>query len=124
MPIWSPGVPRSSHRDVILVVGVRPFLRLYVYFEPAAAIPEHIKIVHIDQDPWQIGKNYPVEVGLLGDLKVGLAELDQILHGGMTSAQVEGAERARQRSPRRTAGLARRSSRKPDHGAASDRSPR
>lgn len=93
MPIWAPEVrARLADHDVILVVGM-DLLRLYVYFEPARAIPEHIKIVHLDQDPWQIGKNYPVEVGLLGDLKVGLAELDEILSGGMTAAQVDGAKK-------------------------------
>jgi benzoylformate decarboxylase len=83
---------RLADHDVILVAGM-DLLRLYVYFEPSCAIPEHVKIVHIDQDPWQIGKNYPVEVGLMGDLKVGLAELDEILRGGMTAAQVEGAKK-------------------------------
>jgi benzoylformate decarboxylase len=92
MPIWSPEVrARLADHDVILVAGM-DLLRLYVYFEPARAIPEHIKIVHIDQDPWQLGKNYPVEVGLIGDLKVGLAELGDLLRKGMTPAQVEQAK--------------------------------
>ena len=77
---------------MILVVGM-DLLRLYVYFEPARAIPEHIKIVHIDEDAWQIGKNYPVEVGLLGDLKVGLAELSDLLCATMSTSQVDGAEK-------------------------------
>ncbi len=49
--------------------------------------------MHIDQDPWQIGKNYPVEVGLIGDLKVGLAELGEILHQSMTPSQADGAKK-------------------------------
>ena len=34
-------------------------------------------MVHIDEDPWQLGKNYPLEVGLIGDTKTGLSELDR-----------------------------------------------
>ncbi len=59
LPIWSPEVrARLADHDVILVAGM-DLLRLYVYFEPSRAIPEHVKIVHIDQDPWQIGKITP-----------------------------------------------------------------
>ncbi len=92
MPIWSPEVrARLADHDVIFVVGM-DLLRLYVYFEPSRAIPEHIRIVHIDQDPWQLGKNYPVEVGLLGDLKVGLAELSDLLRTTMSAEQVAQAK--------------------------------
>ena len=58
----------------MLVVGM-DLLRQYVYFEPSRAIPEHIRLVHIDEDPWQLGKNYPVEVGVIGHTKVSLGEL-------------------------------------------------
>ena len=93
LPIWSPEVrARLADHDVILVAGM-DLLRLYVYFEPSRAIPEHIKIVHIDQDPWQLGKNYPVEVGVLGNLKVGLAELADLLRATMSAAQTEQAKK-------------------------------
>ena len=36
-----------------------------------AAIPEHSRLVQLDEDPWQIGKNYPLEVGVIGDTKAG-----------------------------------------------------
>jgi benzoylformate decarboxylase len=51
----------------------------------------------MDNDPWQIGKNYPVEVGLLGDLKAGLAELEEILSDVLTGPR---AAAARARSER------------------------
>src|SRR5262249_11156976 len=38
-------------------------------------IPEHIQLVQIDEDPWQIGKNYAVDVGVIGDTKLSLVEL-------------------------------------------------
>jgi benzoylformate decarboxylase len=75
LPLWSPEVrERLKEYDVLLVVGM-DLLRQYIYFEPSRPIPEHVRLVQIDEDPWQIGKNYPVEVGVLGDTKVSLAEL-------------------------------------------------
>ena len=87
LPLWSPEVrQRLKEFDVILVAGM-DLLRQYVYMEPSRAVPEHVRIVQLDEDPWQLGKNYPVEVGLIGDCKSGLEELAQRLSEVMTPAQ-------------------------------------
>ncbi|MDP6445969.1 MAG: thiamine pyrophosphate-binding protein [Pirellulaceae bacterium] len=84
LPLWSPEVrERLTEFDVVLVVGM-DLLRHYVYFEPSRAIPEHIQLIHIDEDPWQIGKNYPVEVGIIGHTQVALSELHDLLDQRMT----------------------------------------
>jgi len=49
----------------------------------------------MDNDPWQIGKNYPIEVGLIGDLKVGLAELGQLLSSSASERQTAAAQERR-----------------------------
>ncbi|MBP85352.1 MAG: hypothetical protein CMJ64_01330 [Planctomycetaceae bacterium] len=88
LPLWSPEVrKRLKEHDVLLVVGM-DLLRQYVYFEPSRAIPEHIRLVHIDEDQWQLGKNYPVEVGVIGHTKVSLDELGTRLNESITEAQV------------------------------------
>ncbi len=75
LPLWSPDVrERLREYDVLLIVGM-DLLRQYIYFEPARAIPEHIKLIHLDEDPRQIGKNYPVEVGVIGDIQESLNQL-------------------------------------------------
>jgi len=80
LPLWSPEVrERLADYDLALVVGM-DLLRQYVYHEPARAIPETLRLVHIDEDAWQIGKNYPVEVGVVGHTKLALAELGDLLH--------------------------------------------
>lgn len=79
LPLWSPEIhKRLSEFDVALAVGVN-LLRTYIYHEPARPVPEGLRIVHIDSDPGQIGKSYPVEVALPGDPKAGLAELRELL---------------------------------------------
>lgn len=93
LPLWSPEVrERLAPYDVLLVVGM-DLLRQYVYHEPARAIPEQVRLVHLDEDPYQIGKNYPVEVALVGDTKCGLAELDRLIAERMTEAQRAVAKR-------------------------------
>jgi benzoylformate decarboxylase len=91
LPLWSPEVrQRLAEFDVLLVAGMN-LLCNYIYMEPARPLPEKLRIVQLDNDAWQIGKNYPVEVGLLGDLQSGLAELNQTLTEAMGSAQVTAA---------------------------------
>ncbi len=92
LPLWSPEVrERLKDFDVLLVVGM-DLLRQYVYHEPSRAIPPHIRLVHIDEDPWQIGKNYPVEVGVIGHTKTSLDELSRSLDKAMTDAQRAAAD--------------------------------
>ncbi len=91
LPLWSPDVHRALvDFDVLLVVGMN-LLRSYIYHEPSRPLPERIRLVQMDNNPWQIAKNYPIEVGLLGDLKAGLAELDQILASVLTGPQAVAA---------------------------------
>jgi benzoylformate decarboxylase len=93
LPLWSPEVrERLKEFDVLLVVGM-DLLRQYVYHEPARAIPEHIRLVHIDEDPWQLGKNYPVEVGLIGHTKTALSELRDRLSQLQTAQSSDAARR-------------------------------
>lgn len=87
LPLWSPEIrERLANFDALLVCGM-DLLRQYVYHEPARAIPEHIRLVHLDEDPYQLGKNYPLAVGLVGDTKTGLAELAECLTQRMTAEQ-------------------------------------
>jgi benzoylformate decarboxylase len=87
LPLWSPEVrARLNDFDVLLVVGM-DLLRQYIYFEPSRPIPEHIKLVQIDEDPWQLSKNYAAEVAVIGDTKTSLAELQPLLSQLQTGEQ-------------------------------------
>ncbi len=87
IPHWAPDISkRLAEFDVLFVAGM-DLLREYVYHGPQPAIPRHLRLIHLDEDAYQIGKNYPVEVGLLGDSKAALTELDAALAAGMTEAR-------------------------------------
>ncbi|QDU25109.1 Benzoylformate decarboxylase [Anatilimnocola aggregata] len=79
LPLWSPEIrERLKEYDALLVVGM-DLLRLYMHHEPDRPLPEQIKLVQLDEDPWQLNKNYPLDVGILGDTKAGLADLGTML---------------------------------------------
>ena len=68
------GVTRTA--DVILAVGCRFSDRITSSYRPGVTfnIPD-TKLVQIDIDGFEIGRNYPVEVGVVGDAKSSLAAL-------------------------------------------------
>ncbi len=70
------GLKLSQTADVILAVGCRFADETTSSYRHGASfsIPP-AKLVHLDIDPAEIGKNYPVEVALVGDAKAGLASL-------------------------------------------------
>ncbi|HZT51034.1 MAG TPA: thiamine pyrophosphate-binding protein [Stellaceae bacterium] len=57
-------------------------------------VPPGFAIVHLDVDPWELGKNYPAAVAILGDPKATLPELTALLHERMGE---RGRARARER---------------------------
>jgi benzoylformate decarboxylase len=81
-----------DQHDVLLSVGADLFtLSLPSPMEP---IPDGLSIIHIDSDPWELGKNYPTKVGLLADPKASLPELTAATQERMSSgARAKARER-------------------------------
>ena len=73
--------------DVILVVGTYLFPEVYPVLSDAFA--PGTRIVHVDMDAYEIAKNFPVDVGLVGDPRSTLAALTRIVDGRLTSAARE-----------------------------------
>jgi benzoylformate decarboxylase len=69
LPVW--GEP-----DVILAIGCR-LIREYRYLPEPAMKPE-TRCIHIEEDPWEIGKVFPVDVGIIADAKSALRSLLEI----------------------------------------------
>ncbi|HZS35140.1 MAG TPA: thiamine pyrophosphate-binding protein [Methylomirabilota bacterium] len=49
-------------------------------------VPPDLEIVHLDIDPWELGKNYPTRVAILGDPKSTLPDLLAALERRLTPA--------------------------------------
>src|SRR5215813_2487452 len=78
--------------DVLFSVGADLFtLSLPSDIDP---MPPGITLIHLDVDPWEIGKNYPPEVAILGDPKATLPEITATLRERM-SAGAKGIARDR-----------------------------
>jgi acetolactate synthase-1/2/3 large subunit len=81
-----------SHADVLLAVGCRFADETTSSYRRGASfsIPP-TKLIHVDIDAGEIGKNYPVEVGIVGDAKSVLADL---LDGVIKSAPKRGRKKS------------------------------
>jgi acetolactate synthase I/II/III large subunit len=78
----SVGLKMTSTADVLLAVGCRFADETACSYRPGVAfsIPP-TKLIHVDIDPYEIGKNYPVEVGVVGDASVVLGDIaDELSH--------------------------------------------
>ena len=66
LPVW--GEP-----DLILAIGCR-LIREYRYL-PEPVIKPETRCIHIEEDPWEIGKVFPVDLGIVADAKSALRSL-------------------------------------------------
>ena len=78
--------------DVILAVGCDVFPQ-FLYVPDLFSGKE--RLVHLDVSVREIGKNHPVEVGVWGDIRAGLAEICTTLESAMSQgARAEAVARA------------------------------
>ena len=77
LPVW--GEP-----DVILAIGCR-LIREYRYLPEPVMKPE-TRCIHIEEDPWEIGKVFPVDVGIIADARSALRSLLEIYAAFAVSA--------------------------------------
>jgi acetolactate synthase-1/2/3 large subunit len=77
------GMALTQSADVILAVGARFADETASSYRHGAAFNmPPTRLIHLDLDPHEIGKNYPVEVALVGDARAGLAALAAALEDG------------------------------------------
>ncbi|MFX0187179.1 MAG: thiamine pyrophosphate-binding protein [Candidatus Hodarchaeota archaeon] len=75
------GLKMTSTADVILAVGCRFADETASSYKDGVSfsIPP-TKLIQIDIDPHEIGKNYPVAVGIIGDAKACLKQINETLN--------------------------------------------
>jgi len=99
--VWGeyPATEAVRNADVILAIGARfndlhtgSWLKGYVYNIPPT------RLIQVDIDPEEIGRNYPVEIGMVGDAKAFLAQAARIArakgsrmsYGGTWHKEIDG----------------------------------
>ena len=81
-----------DQHDVLFSVGADLFtLSLPSDVDP---MPPEIALIHLDVDPWELGKNYPPRAAILGDPKATLPEITAAVRERMSSG-ARGAARER-----------------------------
>ncbi len=74
-----------SDADVLFSVGADLItLSLPSDIDP---MPPGLTVVHLDTDPWELGKNYPAQVAILGDPKATLPDLLVELESRLTAGR-------------------------------------
>ncbi|MFC1901608.1 thiamine pyrophosphate-binding protein [Chloroflexota bacterium] len=86
--------------DVLVVIGCQLFGQDKYVPEPLAA-----KIIQIDDNPWEIAKNFPVKVGIQGDIKVAVAEVAELLEQHMPAPARDAAKARVNDITRETSGI-------------------
>lgn len=78
--------------DTIFLVGTEAFI--FSFPPDVYPIPDGVKVLHLDQNPWEIGKNIPADVALFGDPAATLPALIQGMEDQMDdSARARAKER-------------------------------
>jgi len=76
--------------DVLLAAGA-PLFQVVFPDPDAPVLAAHTKLVQIDADAWQIGRNFPPTVGILSDPKGALGELAALLRRRRSEEQAGAA---------------------------------
>ena len=53
------------------------------------SMPEGMRVVHLDTNPWELGKNYPADVAILGEPKTTLPDMTAALLNARSAAETE-----------------------------------
>ena len=101
-PLYAGGMPRLGpqiraalmRHDVVLSIGADLFtLSLPDDVDP---MPPDVTVIHLDVDPWELGKNYPAAVAIHGDPKGTLPDLCEELRRATTKTGHKDAAKRRQ----------------------------
>ena len=96
-----PLLERLDGADVVLFIGTEAYTFSFPPEIPLA--PRGARIIHLDLDPWEIGKNFPVEVAMLGDPKTTLPGLLEAAERKLGESGIREAQQRRARAEKELA---------------------
>lgn len=70
---------KETLKDADLLIGIGCSLFSPSFYNPEEVLPENIKVIHIDENPWELGKNMVTDCGMQGDIKETLINLNKKL---------------------------------------------
>ncbi|MFC1942699.1 thiamine pyrophosphate-binding protein [Chloroflexota bacterium] len=76
--------------DVLVVIGCPLFSQ--AIYQPEPVIAETTNVIQIDDNPWEIAKNFPIAVGIQGNIKTSLTELCNLLQTSTPANAKQAAE--------------------------------
>jgi benzoylformate decarboxylase len=88
-----PGAINALLRQHDLLVSIGADLFTLSLPGEVESMPEGYPVVHLDTDPWELAKNYPEQVSILGEPKATLPELTEAIRAARSGAEVEAAVR-------------------------------
>jgi acetolactate synthase-1/2/3 large subunit len=71
--------PLLEQADAVLAIGTR-FQAVATWFW---SLPMPAKLIQVDVDPTAIGRNFPVEIGIVGDARLAVESLSRKIRGGV-----------------------------------------
>ncbi len=81
----------THEADAILIVGTYVFPEVFPYLSTADVFAPGAKLIHVDLNAYEIGKNFQVDLGLVSDPKLTLAKLATALDTAMSANQKQAA---------------------------------
>jgi benzoylformate decarboxylase len=75
--------------DLVLAAG-GPLFQQFLYL-PIQFLGPNTKVIQLDDDPWEIGKNWPIDLGIQADPRLGFADLYEAVASRMSGADREKA---------------------------------
>ena len=108
-PLWrgglypSPAAVRKAvdDSDAVLIVGANVFT--WFLYAPGEPFPRGVPVIQIDSDAREIGRSYPVTLGLVADVKATLATLRDAIAAHTTDTLGRAARDRRERLARQRA---------------------
>jgi benzoylformate decarboxylase len=96
-PLYRGQITRSQQgvRDVLdrhdLLFSVGGDMFTWSLPSKVKPMPPGMPLIHLDTDPWQIGKSYPAQAAIFGDPKVTLPDITAAVRRRMSAAQKSAA---------------------------------
>ena len=84
---------REILRQIDVLVGVGCPIFSHGLYSQEFPLDRRTKVIQIDDNPWEIGKNIPAASGIQGDIKASLIELIDTLQKSMSAGDKEKAKR-------------------------------